>query len=127
MADLTGMIKQCGTGVMNIKDVIEELLNDIAEDWGNLNDTIEILKDEVITGKLALKMVKCRASTKLTAQECYEAGWDKIKQPDYAELKKKAKAKKAENKKKEEERKKKEAEAAKKAKSGNASCKCTIF
>jgi hypothetical protein len=30
--------------------MIDELLNDIAEDWGNLNDTIEILKDEVITG-----------------------------------------------------------------------------
>ena len=76
--------------------MIDELLNDIAEDWGNLNDTIEILKDEVITGKLVLKMAKCKASGKLTTQECYEAGWDKIGKPDYAALKKKAKAKKAE-------------------------------
>ena len=67
MSDLTGMLKQCGTGVVNVKDMIEELLNDINEDYGNLNDTIEILKDEVVTGKLALKMAKCRAMTKLTA------------------------------------------------------------
>lgn len=90
------MLKQCGTGVVNIKDMINELLNDIAEDWGNLEDTLEILKDEVITGKLAVKMAKCRSSGKLTAQECYESGWSKIDKPDYAALKKKAKAKKAE-------------------------------
>jgi len=114
LADLTGMLKQCGTGVLNVKDMIEELLNDIAEDWGNLDDTIEILKDEVITGKLALKVAACRALKKLTVKDCYETGWSKIEKPDYAAIKKKAKAKKAEQKKKEEERIKKEAEEKKK-------------
>ena len=47
--------------MVNVKDMIEELLNDIAEDWGNLDDTIEILKDEVVNGKLILKVAACRA------------------------------------------------------------------
>ena len=55
--------------------MIEELLNDIAEDYGNLNDIVEILKDEVLSGKLALKMAKCRFGSKLTVQDCYEQGW----------------------------------------------------
>ena len=47
--------------MVNVKDMIEELLNDINEDWGNLDDTIEILKDEVVNGKLIVKMGVCRA------------------------------------------------------------------
>lgn len=58
--------------------MIEELLNDIHEDWGNLDDTVEILKDEVSNGKLVLKMAKARALKKLTVKDCYEAGYDKI-------------------------------------------------
>ena len=58
--------------------MIDELLNDISEDWDNLYDTVEILKDEVLNGKLVLKMAKCIATTKLTVKECYELGYCKI-------------------------------------------------
>ena len=75
MKDVPEMLKQCGKGCLRVKNMIEELLNDIAEDYGNLNDILEILKDEVLTGKLALKMAKCRISSKLSVQECYELGW----------------------------------------------------
>jgi hypothetical protein len=60
-------------------------------------------------------MALCKTKGSLTAQECYETGWSKIDKPDYAALKKKAKAKRAEQKKKEEEaKKKKDAEEKKK-------------
>jgi hypothetical protein len=87
MADVPEMLKKCGAGVVEVKEMIDELLNDICDDWGNFDDTVEILKDEVLTGKLEVKMVKCRALTKLTVKDCYETGYSKIGQPDYAALK----------------------------------------
>jgi len=41
--DAPTILKACGAGVLEIKNMVDELLNDIADDWGNLNEILEIL------------------------------------------------------------------------------------
>ena len=107
LKDAPSLLKACGAGVLEVKSLVEELLNDIADDWGNLHDILEILKDEIPTGKIATKMAKLKTVKDLTVQKAYEEGYGKITQPDYAALKKKAQAKKAQKKKQEDEKKQK--------------------